>query len=161
MLKCIHLLFIWKILLANVQNIKWELLLTQCFISPPFIYLFLAIPSGCGILVFQPGNQTCIGRAESQPLDHQGSPHLHYLFFKKIYLFLIEGWLLYSICVGFCQTSIWISHRYTRLLPLEPPSHLPPTIFLMYILLALIWYLWPIIFFKNQKSVLSEGPWQT
>ena len=27
-------------------------------------------------------------------------------------------------CVGFCYTSTWISHRYTHLLPLEPPFHL-------------------------------------
>ena len=28
-------------------------------------------------------------------------------------------------CVGFCNTSTWISHRYTHVPP-KPPSHLPP-----------------------------------
>ena len=54
-----------------------------------------------------------------------GSPEVRFYFI--LYLFLIEGLLLY-ICVGFCHTSTWISHRYTYvpslLNPLPPPT--PP-----------------------------------
>ena len=45
--------------------------------------------------------------------------------FKKI--LLIFNWRMIALqhCVGFCHTATCISHRYTRILPPEPPSHLP------------------------------------
>ena len=47
-------------------------------------------------------------------------------FFYFIYLF---NWRIIALqsCVGFCQISTWISHKYTLYaLPLEPSSHLNP-----------------------------------
>ena len=44
--------------------------------------------------------------------------------FKVIYL----NWRIITLqyCGGFCHTSTWIGHRYTRVPPSWTPSHLPP-----------------------------------
>ena len=65
----------------------------------------------------------CIGSAESQPLDHQGSPSNYILFFFLI-IFLID--LYWSIIVlqywvSFCCTTKWISRMHTYV-PISPPS---------------------------------------
>ena len=46
-----------------------------------------------------------------------------------IFFWIFFNWRIIALqnCVGFGQTSIWISRRYTCVpLPLEPPSHLRP-----------------------------------
>ena len=45
----------------------------------------------------------------------------------KINLFFYWRIIVLQNFVVFCQTSTWISHKYTYIpLPFEPPSHLPP-----------------------------------
>ena len=39
---------------------------------------------------------------------------------------LIEGWLLYSIVMAFCHTSVWIGQSYTCAHPPNPEPTLPP-----------------------------------
>ena len=68
----------------------------------------------------------------SLPLPLSFYRHLSFFFviwtffsFLRIYLF---DWRVITLqyCDGFCHTSVWISHRYTRVPPNpEPPSLLP------------------------------------
>ena len=48
------------------------------------------------------------------------------LFFYFIFLIFIS-WRLITLqyCSGFCHTQTWISHGYTCIPHLDPPSHLP------------------------------------
>ena len=58
--------------------------------------------------------------------NQSNSEEIHYSFFFNLFIF---NWkiIVLQYCVGFCQTSTWISHRCTYVpLPLEPPSHFPP-----------------------------------
>ena len=50
------------------------------------------------------------------------------LFFFFKYKFIYFNWRLitFTILYGFCHTSTWIRHGYTRVPHPEPPSHLPP-----------------------------------
>ena len=55
----------------------------------------------------------CIGRGESEPVDHQGSLNI-------INLFIFNGRIIaLQYTVGFCHTSTWISHRTPVFLPGE------------------------------------------
>ena len=49
-----------------------------------------------------------------------------HFFSKKCYLFFYWRIIALHNFTVFCQTSIWISHRYTYPLPFETSSHLPP-----------------------------------
>ena len=44
----------------------------------------------------------------------------------KINLFILIGGHTLQYCSGFCHTLTWISHGYTCVPHLEPPSHLLP-----------------------------------
>ena len=51
------------------------------------------------------------------------------IFFSVSFKFIYFNWRIITLhyCDGFCYTSTWISHRYTRVPPHPaPPSHLPP-----------------------------------
>ena len=43
----------------------------------------------------------------------------------KVFFFLVGGYLLYNIVVGFCHTLTWISHGFTCIpIPIPPPTSL-------------------------------------
>jgi len=63
---------------------------------------------------------------------------------KKIVNFF--NWRIIALqnFVVFCQTSTWISHRYTYPLPFEPPSHFPPHPTPLGWYRVLVWVSWDI-----------------
>ena len=46
-------------------------------------------------------------------------------FFFNIYFFISWRLITLQYCSGFCHTLTWISHGYTCIPHLNPPSHLP------------------------------------
>ena len=90
-----------------------------------FIY-FWPCQVTCGILVFQQGIKPALGGQSPNNCTTRKVP-IPNIFKKKNYLFLIERCLLLQYCVGFCETSTWISPRYTcvSFLLSLPPTSLP------------------------------------
>ena len=96
----------------------------------------LTCPSACGILVPRPTQWSnphpLHYKADSELLDHQGTPSTLFFFFFFIQYYLLEqflfNWRIIALqyCVGFCHISAWVSDRYTYvpcLLNLLPTSH--------------------------------------
>ena len=50
----------------------------------------------------------------------------HFLFFKKLFIYLTWRLIALQHCSGFCHILTWIFHGCTRVLHPEHPSHLPP-----------------------------------
>ena len=63
--------------------------------------------------------------------NQSNSEEIHYSFFFNLFIF---NWkiIVLQYCVGFCQTSTWISHRFTLLLTV---------LLMMAILTGMKWYL--------------------
>ena len=57
------------------------------------------------------------------PVEEEMITHSSILFFSFIFI----SWRLITLqyCSGFCHTLTWISHGFTCVPHLDPPSHLP------------------------------------
>ena len=53
--------------------------------------------------------------------------NIEYIFFFFFFSFIFISWRLITLqyCSGFCHTLTWISHGFTWVPHLDPPSHLP------------------------------------
>ena len=99
--------------------------LKQASVSASF-HITPRVPELCGSFVNRTGLQSRLKKKkgpEVQPWNQHSSSFLS--FFFRIYLFFNWRVIALQNCVGFCQTSAWISHRYTYAPALEPPSHIP------------------------------------
>ena len=73
--------------------------------------VWLSFSSVCGILVPLPGIKPLHNKADSKPLDHQGSPK------KEILNDPWKGWLLTSVpsLVSLCNTTNKLHHREKKI----------------------------------------------
>ena len=123
----------WHVYLINLFNESFYSLTQSIYL---FIYIciynLLAIPTGMWDFSYPTKNWTCAASVEAERPNHWISREIpntwHVL---NLLVYLIDLFLKKDICfsefVGFCQTSTWISCRYTYVLSLLnlPPISLP------------------------------------
>ena len=88
-----------------IQDLSW-----RCMNSLAVVY-GLSCSSLCGILVPLPGIKPLHNKADSKPLDHQGSPQ------KEILNDPWKGWPLTSVpsLVSLCNTTNKLHHREKKI----------------------------------------------
>ena len=100
------------------------------FLKHSFTWLCQVLVAACEIFSCDVWTLSCsMWDLVPQPGIKSRSPALgvqslsHYFF--NLFIF---NWRIIALqcCVGLCQASTWITHRYTSLLNLPSPSHLPP-----------------------------------
>ena len=111
---------------SNWCPLSWWCYLTISFSATPLSSCLQSFPASGSF----PMSQFFASGGQSTGASVSASVCFSYVLMKVlfIYLFIFISWRLITLqhCSGFCHTLTWISHGFTCVPHLDPPSHLLP-----------------------------------